>query len=317
MMSKEEKKERRKVSGKKYYDTHIEEIKKYREENKEKLKVAKDAWYERNKIELLEESKIHYQENKESIKERVSNYYYDNWDLVKQYRDSIKEEIKEYNKDYNVKHSEQNRERSRNQRLECLYHYSNGTMQCKICSESHYEFLTTDHIHNNGTEHRKQIKGSIYKWLIKNNFPEGYQILCWNCNLTKGFFGESAYIKKYEPDINNKGVKLRLKRKQIVISHYSNNTLTCACCGELNYDFLCMDHVNGGGSMHKINNKIGSIYNWLFLNDFPEGFRVLCYNCNCSLRIWGYCPHKPKEEISIPDLPKYNDVDMNIFVTEK
>lgn len=30
---------------------------------------------------------------------------------------------------------------------------------------------------------------------------------------------------------------------------------------------------------------------WLIHNRFPEGFRVLCFNCNNSLGMHGYCPH--------------------------
>lgn len=26
----------------------------------------------------------------------------------------------------------------------------------------------------------------MYRWLIKNGFPEGFQTLCWPCNRSKG-----------------------------------------------------------------------------------------------------------------------------------
>jgi hypothetical protein len=53
-----------------------------------------------------------------------------------------------------------------------------------------------------------------------------------------------------------------------------------------------MDHINGGGSKHAQQIGRGKIYRWLILNDFPEGFRVLCHNCNLSLGYYGYCPHQ-------------------------
>ena len=31
------------------------------------------------------------------------------------------------------------------------------------------------------------------KWLIKNNFPEGYQILCYNCNTVKARYGQCIH----------------------------------------------------------------------------------------------------------------------------
>ncbi|MDE1814921.1 MAG: hypothetical protein KGI05_09715, partial [Thaumarchaeota archaeon] len=68
----------------------------------------------------------------------------------------------------------------------CLMHYSNGTMKCACCGESIVEFLTMDHINNDGAEHRRKIGSAyLYSWLISNNFPEGFQVLCWNCNCAR------------------------------------------------------------------------------------------------------------------------------------
>lgn len=55
---------------------------------------------------------------------------------------------------------------------------------CKCCGEIEPAFLTIDHVDNGGTQHRKEIGGGtcFYRWLIKNNFPEEFQTLCWNCN---------------------------------------------------------------------------------------------------------------------------------------
>jgi len=69
-------------------------------------------------------------------------------------------------------------------KLQVINHYSNGTMKCACCGESIIEFLTIDHIHNNGSKERKKTGGGtvFYYWIVKNNFPEGLQILCFNCN---------------------------------------------------------------------------------------------------------------------------------------
>jgi len=38
-----------------------------------------------------------------------------------------------------------------------------------------------------GGKHRKELGNkSIYKWLVQNNFPSGFQTLCYNCNFAKG-----------------------------------------------------------------------------------------------------------------------------------
>jgi 5-methylcytosine-specific restriction endonuclease McrA len=73
-------------------------------------------------------------------------------------------------------------------RFEILEHYSNGKFECNCCGENELDFLTIDHINNNGNEHRKS-KGSafnIYQEIKRNNFPPEYQILCMNCNMSKG-----------------------------------------------------------------------------------------------------------------------------------
>jgi len=67
-------------------------------------------------------------------------------------------------------------------------HYSGNPPKCNCCGESIEKFLTVDHINNDGAEHRRKIKESklntdIYSWLIQNKFPDGFQILCYNCNL--------------------------------------------------------------------------------------------------------------------------------------
>lgn len=61
---------------------------------------------------------------------------------------------------------------------------------CNCCGESTPQFLTVDHIDNGGAEHRKEVAAyRIYWWLVRNGFPGGYQILCWNCNLGKEING--------------------------------------------------------------------------------------------------------------------------------
>lgn len=46
----------------------------------------------------------------------------------------------------------------------------------------------------------------------------------------------------------------------------------------------------GGGSKHRKEIGVASTYSWLKKNKYPEGFRVLCWNCNSSLGLYGYSP---------------------------
>jgi hypothetical protein len=78
--------------------------------------------------------------------------------------------------------------------------FSHYGKKCACCGETIYEFLTIDHINGDGNKHRREIKTDIYRWLIKNNYPSGYQILCYNCNCSKGFYGICPHQKKEADD---------------------------------------------------------------------------------------------------------------------
>lgn len=76
----------------------------------------------------------------------------------------------------------------RRNRLKVLSHYSQGAMACGCCGENIVAFLTVDHIEGGGRRHRARIgEGGrmLARWLVVNNFPPGYQVLCMNCNFAK------------------------------------------------------------------------------------------------------------------------------------
>ena len=68
---------------------------------------------------------------------------------------------------------------------------------CKKCPENKVEFLTVDHINNDGFKHKNQIKGiySRYLDIIRRNFPKEYQLLCHNCNWAKTALGKCPHSK--------------------------------------------------------------------------------------------------------------------------
>lgn len=76
-------------------------------------------------------------------------------------------------------------------------HYCRGTPHCLCCGNSTFEFLSIDHINNNGSQHRKEIKQvSIYKWSIDNAYPDFLTVLCYSCNQAKGFYGVCPHKKR-------------------------------------------------------------------------------------------------------------------------
>lgn len=95
--------------------------------------------------------------------------------------------------------------------------------------------------------------------------------------------------------IRQKQLAEKKKARLRVMSYYSGGEPTCACCGETRYEFLSLDHINGGGNKHRIalgKNKGSRVYYWIQQNGYPAGFRVLCYNCNLSRGFYGICPHE-------------------------
>jgi hypothetical protein len=78
-----------------------------------------------------------------------------------------------------------------------------------------------------------------------------------------------------------------------VLNHYGGK---CACCGEDTYEFLAIDHINGGGNeQRKVVGGGDGMVRWLIKNNYPEGFQVLCHNCNMAKGFYEECPHKRKE----------------------
>jgi hypothetical protein len=103
--------------------------------------------------------------------------------------------------------------------------------------------------------------------------------------------------------------KIRLK----ILLHYSkslsnSNVPCCACCGEdFHVDFLALDHIAGRRQMDSETElkKLGyssefhhnTLARWIIKNNFPEGFQILCQNCNFAKGMKGNnntCPHETK-----------------------
>lgn len=92
--------------------------------------------------------------------------------------------------------------------------------------------------------------------------------------------------KEYSDQLD---AKYRLRIRNTVFDHYGRR---CACCDAGHFWWLTIDHINGGGNKHRKEVKAGgnAFYVWLIKNNFPEEFRTLCYNCNCSRGHQGCCP---------------------------
>lgn len=85
----------------------------------------------------------------------------------------------------------------------------------------------------------------------------------------------------------------RQRNAQMRVQIFSHYGAICVCCGINEPAFLTIDHINGGGSAHR--RIVGSgvaFKKWIIDNGFPDGFQILCYNCNLAKKDNDKCPHK-------------------------
>lgn len=145
-------KEKESAYNRVYRQTHKEQIERYRKDHREQALVRMKARYQAHREQELVRMKEHYQGRREG----------------------------------------ETQERREN-RIKVLQAYGGNPPKCACCGENHVEFLQIDHTNGGGNKHRKQVGtsggGRFYLWLIKNNFPDGFRVLCANCNLSRGFYG--------------------------------------------------------------------------------------------------------------------------------
>lgn len=106
-----------------------------------------------------------------------------------------KEKRSEYARRYYLKHRDRllayHIKRQEYLKRLVLTHYGGGKPICTICGFDDIDCLNIDHINNDGAEarrngHRSEHSGArLYNRLVTNNYPDGFQTLCANCNLKK------------------------------------------------------------------------------------------------------------------------------------
>lgn len=107
---------------------------------------------------------------------------------ARRYRDTLDGEAKEG-------HLARQRNYRRQMKIAAMSGYSaNGVPECACCGESTIEFLSIDHVNNDGNVERRKLGAGgrglpLYIRIVNAGWPSAYQVLCFNCNLAKGFFG--------------------------------------------------------------------------------------------------------------------------------
>ena len=114
-----------------------------------------------NTEEMRECKKKYYQENKEVVLAQHKKYREDNQDKV----------------------AEAKRRKWAELRYRVLDYYSSGKICCAICSEDRLPCLSVDHLNGGGNKHRREVGFgyAFYLWIERSNYPEGFRVLCMNC----------------------------------------------------------------------------------------------------------------------------------------
>jgi hypothetical protein len=103
------------------------------------------------------------------------------------FREARLEQMRRYQKEHREEAYERGRQFRERTRAAVFDHYG---WTCACCGRT--DHLTIDHINGGGADHRERLFGrrhqggvSFYRWLIKQDFPAGYQTLCQPCNMSK------------------------------------------------------------------------------------------------------------------------------------
>ena len=183
------------------------EYKKWKKKYNSKPEVKAKAKERRSRPENIAKDKARRQtpEYKAVDKKHKQTPEYKKWAKkhAKEYHE--KPEVKAmYWEIRNTPESLANAKNERNtRRLKILKHYSklhsNSNIPCcNCCGENfHVDFLALDHIAGKRQmdlepelkklKYSSKLKGmNLHRWIIRNNFPDGFQILCTNCNFAKG-----------------------------------------------------------------------------------------------------------------------------------
>lgn len=131
----------------------------------------------------------------------------------------------------------------------------------------------------------------LSEYPIDRSHSDGHKTVCEPCNIIRnqGYYQNSSQSKaKYRAnhrlETNLYHREQCVKTKTLVMTHYSDGECSCVLCGESRLPCLTIDHINGGGTKHRRSLNIPNggglhFYKWLLTNNYPEGYRTLCWNC--------------------------------------
>ena len=167
-----------------------------------------------------------------------------------------------------------------------------GKYCSRDCWDKHVAKLATEDQHFCTGCGRKIKKQICRHWICRDCKRTNERNYYYHINKRKSNLLSRRYYENHKEEIKALAKYRGHRRNQTLrlaaIKKYGGK---CICCGERQIEFLAIDHTNGGGSKHRKAIK-KSIYLYLHQENYPEGFRILCHNCNSARGYYGYCPHK-------------------------
>lgn len=154
-----------------------------------------------------------------------------------------------------------------------------GYKRCKKCHT-----LRTKIYQGN---HKEEIKLRSMKWAKKH--PKRRQ------EILKKHRSTDEYRAKHRTQMRKYYEKYIPILQKEVLTHYGNGKLACVCCGESEFVFLTIDHINGRKQSERKNPKMRGwmLKQYLRTRNYPSGYQTLCWNCNSGRALnKGICPHK-------------------------
>jgi len=151
---------------------------------------------------MLEWRRAHPEEARRKTRDHLRRWRPKNRDRIKKYN----ERTEGYRKSWRKRNPEKVRQYQR-KRADDVKRYLGG--KCYCCGIKEFEFLTVDHIHNDGWKERKKINGrygknNAYYQAIVVAFRSGkkreiarikrrYRLACFNCNAARAYYGKCPH----------------------------------------------------------------------------------------------------------------------------
>jgi len=207
------------------------------------------------------------------------------------------------NKQYFKAHNQTHESKAKKKEYNKKYNASPEVKAKKKENESRPEFKTKAKLYRDKWNEENKVKIKEYhKKLEYKTKQKKYQQRPEIWLKAKEYYA-SPEIKAKTKKVYNEN---RLRVLQYYSKHHSSSDIPCCNCCGLNehVNFLAIDHIAGRKQMESepelvklgYSSKLKSIdlVRWIIKNDFPDGFQILCHNCNSAKGWYGICPHEAK-----------------------